>query len=255
MNDDELIISFPDVENACQGAGEYFFLEQNGEKEKVTFHEYDKIYSIPGLYEELFYDRFECNSPSVVCTLLQNHLKKINLDSSGLNVLDVGAGNGIMGEELKKIGVDSIIGLDILEEARDSALRDRPKIYENYYVADLTDLSETLDHTLNEAGFNCMTIVAALGFGDIPPRAFATGFNYISSPGFFAFNIKEDFLKAKDSTGFCKLINKMINNNILEIKAKRTYCHRLCLDGSSLNYVAVVGEKKCDISKAFLDQL
>jgi len=255
MNDNDLIISFPKIDTAQQGSGEYFFLEQNGEKEKVTFHEYDKIFSIPGLYEALFYDKLKCNSPSVVCNLLENHLKKENLDSSDLNVLDVGAGNGIVGEELKKIGVNSITGLDILEEAEESVLRDRPGIYENYYVADLTDLSESHDREFNDADFNCMTIVAALGFDDIPPRAFASGYNYISSPGLFAFNIKENFLEKKDSTGFCKLIKKMIDDDVIDIKVKHRYRHRICQDGTPLNYYAVVGEKKSDIPKEMLEQI
>jgi len=254
MNNSHLNISFPKVDSADQGAGEFFFLENNGKKEKVTFHDYDKIYSIPGLYEGLFYDKLKCNSPATVCGLLNEYLTDRKFPPQNLNVLDVGAGNGIMGEELKNMGAESVTGLDILKEAAESALRDRPQVYEEYHVADLTDLEEEQENSLSNAGFNCMTVVAALGFDDIPPHAFAAGYNFVSSPGLFAFNIKENFLDQKDSTGFCKLINDMLEQDLLEIKAKHHYCHRICQDGTPLNYYAVVGQKNNDVPDAMLEQ-
>ncbi|MEA2059432.1 MAG: methyltransferase [Thermodesulfobacteriota bacterium] len=254
MNFQNLNITFPKVDSTDQGSGEFFFLEQNGKKEKVTFHEYDKIYAIPGLYEGLFYDKLKCNSPATVCQLLEKQLKNLDIGPSDLNVLDVGAGNGIVGEELKNMGAESITGLDIIEEAAESALRDRPDVYQQYHIADLTDLDETQEKALTSAGFNCLTVVAALGFDDIPPHAFAAGYNFVSSPGLFAFNIKENFLDEKDSTGFCRLINDMIDEDLLEIKAKKHYCHRICQDGTPLHYYAVVGEKKDDIPDDMLIQ-
>lgn len=254
MNYNNLNISFPKVESADQGAGEFFFMEQNGKKEKVTFHDYDKIYSIPGLYENLFFDKLKCNSPATVCNLLNEYLEDREFATSDLNVLDVGAGNGMVGEELINMGVDSVTGLDILKEAAESALRDRPDVYENYHIADLTKLNKKQAQSLSNAKFNCMTIVAALGFDDIPPHAFAAGYNFVSSPGLFAFNIKENFFEEKDSTGFCSLIKDMVDEDLLDIKTKHHYRHRICQDGTSLNYYAVVGEKKGDIPESMLEQ-
>ncbi|MCK5542006.1 MAG: class I SAM-dependent methyltransferase [Desulfobacterales bacterium] len=254
MENQKLKISFPKVDSANQGSGEYFFIEKNGKKEKVTFHEYDKIYSIPGLYEGLFYDKLKCNSPAVVGGLINKYYQKNNLDTSDLNILDIGAGNGIMGEELKNIGVNSITGLDIIEEAESSAMRDRPDVYTEYYTADLLDLSDPHEVALTNAKFNGMTIVAALGFDDIPAQAFAAGYNYVSSPGLFAFNIKEDFIAKKDHTGFSKLINDMVDEDILDIKEKHRYQHRLCQDGTPLYYYAIVAEKKDDIPDKMLEQ-
>ncbi len=235
-------------DGTAQGKGEYLIFQNGDKKEKVVFHDYDKIYAIPGLYEHLFYERLNCNSPSVICQLLEKQLDKSKFDTSDLVVLDVGAGNGIVGEELKKIGAGTIVGLDIIEEAEEAALRDRPDVYEKYYTTDLTDLSGKEEKELGSADFNCMTIVAALGFDDIPPNAFAEGYNFLSSPGWFAFNIKEDFLEEKrDKTGFCKLINEMVDENILDIKEQKHYTHRLCQDGTPLNYFAVVAEKLSDI--------
>ncbi|MGH3822900.1 MAG: methyltransferase, partial [Pseudonocardiaceae bacterium] len=34
-----------------------------GERRRIRFHDYHEIYSIPGLYERLFYDTLGCESP------------------------------------------------------------------------------------------------------------------------------------------------------------------------------------------------
>jgi hypothetical protein len=105
---------------------------------------------------------------------------------------------------------------------------------------------------LEETDFNCMTVVAALGFGDIPPLAFAQGCNTISSPGWVAFNIEEDFVCESDSTGFCRLISQMADPDTIRIQAKQRYRHRFCQDGTPLYYHAMVGQKQKDIPEKLL---
>ena len=240
-------IDLPDIDTVEQGK-EYLVAECDGRKEKIEFHDYDRIYEIPGLYEYLFYDRYKCNSPEVVCSLLDEHLSKSG-SKDDLRVLDVGAGNGMVAERLMEIGADSVVGIDIIEEAAVAAERDRPGLYDEYHVADLTRLPENVTRCLEENNFNCMTTVAALGFDDMPPPAFARGFNLISSPGWVAFNIKEDFVCDRDATGFCRLIDYMTRSGILDVKARNRYRHRFCQDGTPLYYYAVVGEKCRDISE------
>jgi hypothetical protein len=155
----------------------------------------------------------------------------------------------MVAEQLADMGADSLVGIDIIEEAAEAAERDRPGLYDDYHVADLTRLSENVARTLDKKNFNCMTVVAALGFDDIPPLAFVKGFNMIASPGWVAFNIKEDFVCNDDATGFCRLIDHMTRNGILEIKARDRYRHRLCQDGTPLYYYAMVGEKCRNISE------
>jgi hypothetical protein len=69
----------------------------------------------------------------------------------------------------------------------------------------------------------------------------------ISTPGWVAFNIKEDFLKEADSTGFSDLIKQMIASDVFKVCSQKRYRHRVSLSGESLYYVAVVGEKTNDI--------
>jgi len=110
---------------------------------------------------------------------------------SRMRVLDLGAGNGIMGESLIKLGVSRIAGIDILEDVRVAAERDRPGLYDAYYAIDLCEMSASLREEFADWRLNCMTAVAALGFGDIPARAFREAYNLIDENGWIAFNIKE----------------------------------------------------------------
>ncbi len=246
-------LSFPDLQHIKQGQ-EYFFVESNGKKKRIGFHDYGKIYEIPGLYEHLFYKKYRCNSPEVVCGLLKDHMAGLSPEDNALNVLDIGAGNGMVGEEMSNIGLNTLVGIDIIEEAAQAAQRDRPGLYNKYYVADLTRLTSDIKKRLDEFNFNCMTVVAALGFDDIPPAAFAHGYNFISDAGWVAFNIKEDFVCEHDQSGFCTLIHRMEEEGILDIQVRRRYRHRFCQDGTPLYYIAVLGRKRSDIPMELLGQ-
>ena len=247
-------IHLPDVDTIEQGK-EFLILEQDGRKEKIEFHDYNRIYEVPGLYEHLFYERYKCNSPEVVCNLLKKQVEQENNGNEQLVVLDIGAGNGMVGKELVDLGAKAVVGVDIIDEAAEAAQRDRPGIYDAYHVADLTDMSSDVEHSLKKMDFNCMTVVAALGFGDIPPDAFAGGYNLVSSQGWVVFNIKEDFVCQKDQSGFCQLIGRMEQDGVLDIRERLKYRHRFCQDGTPLYYYAVVGKKQMDISSEMLAEV
>jgi predicted TPR repeat methyltransferase len=253
MSQENFSIQFPETSETMRQDEEYIIVKYEGEQQRLRCHDYDKIYSIPGLYEQLFYEKLQCQSPQTVCSLLEQEVEQSPTDVSDLTVLDVGAGNGMVGEQLVNIGVDSVVGLDIVEEAAEATERDRPGVYEEYYVADLTDLPDTVEQELEEQPFNCLTTVATLGFGDIPPLAFAEAYNFITTPGWIAFNIKDKFLRQEDSTGFADLIKQMIASDTLQVQAQQRYRHRLSLAGDPLYYVAIVGQKTQDISLEVLE--
>src|SRR4029078_11007857 len=114
------------------------------------------------------------------------------------------------------LGVGSIVGVDLLPEAAAAAERDRPGIYDAYHACDLTDLPKDGREDLRTRDFNALVTVAALGFGDIPPLAFAEAFNFVADGGFVAFNIKEHFLDDGEPTGFSKLIGRVLETGIVE---------------------------------------
>ncbi|MBN2403374.1 MAG: methyltransferase [Spirochaetes bacterium] len=246
-------IQLPPTDTDCLDQDKaYFNLVTENEKVKFRFHDYNKIYSIPGLYEQLFYDRLKCNSPKKVTEALRYTIDQNKEHFSELKVLDFGAGNGMMGEELKKVGIARLVGADILQEAKDATERDRPGTYDEYFVKDFTRLSGVDKEEIRSWNLNSLTTVAALGFGDIPPLAFVEALNLIHHEGWVAFNIKETFFYTSDNSGFSKLIRELIFSEYLNINHLERYRHRISIQGKPLFYFSVVCWKRADISLKFL---
>ena len=241
-----LAVEFPD-DVARDQDHEWCRVTMNGTTRKIRFHDYHEIYSVPGLYEYLFYEHLECCSPQVVRGLLEEALTAAGVPADKLRVLDLGAGNGMVGEELADIGAEWITGVDLLPEAAEAAERDRPGVYDDYLVLDLTELTDGLRNELRARRFNALVSVAALGFGDIPPRAFAEAFNLVSDGGWIAFNIRDRFLDDGEPTGFSRLIGSVLESGIVELRAEKVYRHRLSTSGDPLDYVALVGVKQAPI--------
>ncbi|MBW2362941.1 MAG: methyltransferase, partial [Deltaproteobacteria bacterium] len=57
-------IQFPpaDVRELCQDEV-YFYLLEGDSKEKIRLHDYERIFDVPGLYEQVVYERLKCQSP------------------------------------------------------------------------------------------------------------------------------------------------------------------------------------------------
>ncbi|MGH3620191.1 MAG: class I SAM-dependent methyltransferase, partial [Sciscionella sp.] len=138
---DSFKIKLPESGTNYDQDAEFCILEVNGEQRELRFHDYHEIYDIPGLYERLFYEVLECNSPKVVCGLLGKELEETGVTADALRILDLGAGNGIVAEELHAIGIPYVVGADIIPEASAAAERDRPEAYADYHVVDIAKLS------------------------------------------------------------------------------------------------------------------
>jgi predicted TPR repeat methyltransferase len=238
-------ISFPVTEPGALAQDEaYFFLRDGQEEVRLRFHDYDEIYRRPGLYEQLFYERLRCNSPRKARDVLHKVLQDNHEEIHGLRVLDLGAGNGMVGELLDAARV---VGVDISQAAHDACMRDRPHAYDAYYVADMARLARSTAAEMKRWQLDCMTCIAALGFGDIPVPAFANAFNLVRDGGWIVFNIKETFLREGDSTGFSQMIKQTMLDDTLEVHHLERYRHRLSIDGAPLFYFVVVGRKRGDI--------
>ena len=243
----ELQVALPEPSLSMTQDAEWCVVRVDGEWRQIRFHDYDQLFSVPGLYEKVIYEILRCDSPHVVRGLLEAELSDSGTPPGNLRVLDLGAGNGMVGEELAEMGTDSIVGVDIIEEAAEATQRDRPGLYEKYHVVDMTTLNEGQRRELQSYHFNALTCVAALGFGDIPVSAFVSAFNLIQPGGWIAFNIKEDFLASGDGSGFSGLIQTMLEDGTLELRRRQRYEHRLATDRHPLYYVAVVGVKKRNV--------
>lgn len=229
-----------------------FFLVEGDRKLRIRFHDYNRIYERPGLYEQIFYDRLKCSSPKKVGEILKRTLDSSEKNFSELRVLDLGAGNGIMGEIMKGYGVARLVGVDIIQEAKDACYRDRPGIYDEYYVTDFRNLDPELSEEISDWSIDCLTSVAALGFGDIPASAFFQALRFVRTGGWVAFNIKETFLDKSDTSGFSRFIRELIFSEYLDLYHIEKYRHRLSMEGVPLFYFALVAEKTKDIPEDFL---
>lgn len=230
---------------------EWCEIRENGGWRRMRFHDYGDIYERPGLYEYLFYDLLGCQSPRRVVGLLA----EVRAEQEGeepLRVIDFGAGNGLVGKELRRIGAAEIVGVDILEEARVAAQRDLPGVYSDYLVADMTQPDEGVDRRLRALRPNALTCVAALGFGDIPPAAYHRAAGDVSIGGLLAFNIKEEFLDVRYTYGFSEMMRRMVNEGIVRLEATRRYRHRLSASGDPIFYTAMVATKLKEIPGSIL---
>lgn len=235
---------------------EVFEVNVDGEFRRLRIHDYDQLFQLPGLYEQLVYQKLKCKTPRRLIGLLRHVLRDWKIKPETLRTLDLGAGNGIVGERLRAIGVESIIGADIIPEAAMAAERDRPDVYDDYIVADFTALDDVQKKALEDQDLNCLTTAAALGFGDIPPAAFAEALSLIDVGGWVAVSIKDSFLaNASDPSGFAQLMRRLTSTGVLEVQAWHRHHHRLTLAGETLFYVAMIARKQSEMPAELLDGL
>lgn len=200
----------------------------------IRFHAYAKVFRYAGLYDQLFGgpgSETQCVSPQVIARLLESQLHHhipANDDhdpkhKTSLRVLDVGAGNGMMGEAIRGLargGGAKIVGCDILPEARVAAERG---VYDVYLTADLAALDQTGapgSGLLRDAGpFNILTVASAVGYGHIPPEALFRAASLIEDGGLVAFNLKDDFVEGEtgSSSGFDGVIRDAVSSGALRV--------------------------------------
>jgi predicted TPR repeat methyltransferase len=249
---ESLEIALPAPGDRLEQDEEWVVVRTGGRWKKIRLHDYADVYQVQGLYEKWVYEILQCGSPRKIRQLLARATREAGVDPASLVTLDLGAGNGIVAEELSRIGVETFVGVDIHDEARDAAERDRPGLYSDYIACDLLNLDEASTRTLDRYDFTCLTCVAALGFGDIPTEVFAEAYRRIETGGWVAFTIKADFLDPADDSGFSTLIRRMLNEGAIELATRETYTHRISTDGEPLPYEAFIGRKRADIDPRWL---
>ena len=161
----------------------------DGRTEELCLHDYDRVYALPGLYEEVVQRRLGCRSPEEIGSMLAGATDSLGWERSQVRVLDIGAGNGISGEALAALGMRPVIATDLEPAAREAALRDRPDVYDAYLITDLVDLSSTQERTIAELAPNALTCVAPVGVGPqhIPPAALITAMRRLAPDAVIAY--------------------------------------------------------------------
>jgi hypothetical protein len=237
-------VAMPDPTRRLEQDEEWFLYHDGSAWRELRLHDYAEIFAVPGLYEHVVTDILGCSSPEVVADLLVRAVVEAGEDPGEMTVLDLGAGNGCVAEQLAMRRFSTLVGVDLTPAAAEAAERDRPGLYADYAVGDLTDLPARERARLDARTFDAMVCVAALGFGDIPTEAFLAAFERVRPGGWVAFNIKESFLDPADESGFGSALRGMIGERSLEVIGQKQYRHRLSSSGLPLRYVAFIGRKR-----------
>lgn len=186
------------------------------------------------------------NSHHVVSGRLIDEVTKSQSSAAELSVLELAAGVGLVGQALKEKGVKSIVGVDRIQEAAEAVKRERPDVYDHYYVEKFPHVTDRVHKALKNANFNSLVCASALT-GGLPASAFAFAYNLIVDGGWIAFNLREDLLDPRSNHQSGKMLATIIKEGILSVKTKQYYQHRLSVNGNSLNEVALIGVKMSDI--------
>lgn len=224
---------------------EYFFLTENGQERRLKLHDYDYVYSIPGLYEYIAREILKYQSPEIMSSLLAKKVTATGLPVDELKILELGAGSGLFGNALGKLGITSIVGIDIVPEAAVAANREYPGVYRDYVVEDLTQLSESSKNKLKEQNFNCLVCCSALSSDHIPVSAFKAALNLIQEGGWVMFNIAQaSYENHLNPPEFVKFYRQAIAQGSLRIDHTQVYNHRRFFNGQTLEYVAILAKKQ-----------
>ena len=203
------------------------------DRQRVGFHDYAALYGVPGLYEAVFYDTLEMCSADVVVGLYADALEDLGRPGDEERVFDLGAGNGIGGEVLRReVGPATVVGLDLEPTAREAAERDRPEAYDEYLIADLAASPDTLED-LRKRDFSALVGVSAIGEGHIPLELLANTIHRVLRPGgLFAFAVFDELLPEFHDEFFVRVDAERLGQH--------AYDHRRQADGTSHSAVAVV---------------
>ena len=217
---------------------------EDGRVEQLRLHDYERLYSLPGVYEQIVTERLQCSSPWVIAGLLGSAADSLGWERGRLRVLDVAAGNGVSGEALAQegLGVGGRYGTDIVEGARVAALRDRPGIYDQYVTLDLLRLTGA-DRAL-VGGWGCALLCCVAPVGDyrsaLPPAALAAAASLLSDDALIAY--MHDPAQGEDDPVTADLLGtELADARLLE---RRRYVHRRTVNGRPFEMDGVVWRVK-----------
>lgn len=214
----------------------------DGTSERVRLHDYARVYAIPGLYEEVVQRRLRCASPSRLADLLVQGAAGADLTPGGLAVFDLGAGNGVVGEELRARGAGTLVGSDKVPAARAAAQRDRPGLYAEYLLGDTDDLPQVAD-LIRTHRLNALVVAGALGLGHISAASFHRLWSAFPDGAWFAASLHENLAGpgASDFGDYLAELERRGDRG--EILVRERFRHRLTMAGDPLHYIAILVRK------------
>ncbi|MFC5065217.1 methyltransferase [Actinomycetospora atypica] len=218
---------------------EQFLLHRDGATERLVLHDYAAVYSVPGLYEEVVQNQLQCASPATVAEAAVEAATSLGLGPAQLRVFDLGAGNGVVGEELRARGATVVVGADGIPEARDAAHRDRPGLYDHYLVGERLDGAE-VTRLVTEERLNALVAAGAVGEGHVPVDALDELWSTFPSGSVLALTLKDGNLDDHDVSDVEAMVAARSDTTTV---VHRRFRHRLSMAGDELHYVVLAATK------------
>ena len=226
-----------------------------GIRRRLGLRDRGAIFEVPGLYEELAVQRLRWRLPKYVVRQLSDAMALAGEEPKDHRAIDIRAGNGMVGEALRRAGVGHVVGVDFLPEARAAALRDRPGAYDDYLVADLTALDGRSRQRMDDVHASVLTMIAPLGIDEMPVRAFAAAWNAAERRAWIALNLRDSARRIDDRSGFSALLRRMQEGGLLETHSVMRYPHRLSTRSATVSCYALVGRKDGDLPERWLTSM
>lgn len=216
----------------------------DGQREEFRLHEYDRVYAVPGLYEDVVQRQLDCRSPEEVAGMLARAAATApGWAPRETRVLDVGAGNGVSGEALAAHGLVPLVGVDIRESARAAALRDRPPLYEVYLATDLLGSGERDERAraqIRALEPNVLACVGAVGPGHLPRKALAAAVGLLAPDALVAYTRAAPQEGAAAPTNQATWAAELEALGAIEELDRRRYRHRNTVNGAPILWEASV---------------
>jgi len=237
-------VRFPEAPAATEAVD----VRIEGRWEHVLLSDRERLLALPGLYDQLVGEMLRCRAPKQAIGLFTSVLADRDIPARHLSVIDLGAGNGVVAEELRRLGVDSVVGIDVLPQARVAADRDRWGMYDDYLVADAAELSKTDYRRLIANDPDVLVAVAPVGQHDLSTKAFATAFNAIRTGGWVVIDVRDEL----DHSPFAQMLRQMTQLQVIRMEATKRYVQRLNVDGETIESVAIVARKLHDLPQSLV---
>lgn len=221
---------------------EEFLLHRDGGTERIVLHDYAAVYSVPGLYEEVVQRQLECASPATVAEALVEAAREHGTDPSDLRAFDLGAGNGVVGEEMRDRGVTVVAGADGIPEARDAAHRDRPGLYAHYLVGERLDVAEVAELVRSE-GLTALVAAGAVGEGHVPISALEELWGSFPDGSFLALTLKDGGPETADHD-VADVDGMLARDPQTRVLVRRRFRHRMSMAGQELHYLVLAAVKE-----------
>jgi predicted TPR repeat methyltransferase len=211
----------------------------DGHEERVRVQDYERVYAVAGLYEAIVQDRLRCQSPDRVASMLARAARELGREPRSVRVLDLGAGNGVSGQALAAQGLQPVVAIDTEPAARAAAIRDRPRLYEAYLIADVLALTPAEVRTVRALAPNALACVGAIGLDHVPPAALPAALELLPDDSLLAYTLSEAN-SAVDGAEISARLSGTAERWRIDELARERYRHRLTVTGQPIWWEAVV---------------